>query len=208
MLLTFATAAAPSDDEGSWSCAPERIVSEVYLNADGTASSASNPDAGVVTVFVNSEGVESKTASLPRGFDGLNASPELLAAFNLPPRPVDAGAASYWLSTYVTSAIGQQPARVCEAKSYNASVQSYNWSGHLDHGSGIKKASGVYVQPGFVAACAHESSHSTWSGIGGWSAGFRAHAGRHRRRRRNYANRPLVRGVATRITADRYIARD
>jgi hypothetical protein len=145
-------------------------VSQQYLTAEGASTSADDPGAGVVTVYLNAEGIETKTSSIPKGFDGVNAKEDLLDLFGLPPRPAEPAALAEWLYMYVTTAVSSAPAKVCESDNRNSSVPSPFWAGHIDYGSGIKKASGVFVQPGFLAVCAHASAHATWSGLGGFNS--------------------------------------
>ena len=163
VCLGTTAATSPTWDGIPSGCRPQKVLSQQYFTAGGAAATAIEPGAGVVTVYLNAEGIEIKTASIPKGFDAVNATADLLNLFGLPPRPVEPAALAEWLNMYVTTAVGSTPAKVCESDVENASVPSPSWSGHIDYGSGIKKASGVFVQPGFLAVCAHASAHSIWS---------------------------------------------
>lgn len=159
-------------------CTPLRQVRSVYLEPNGTTSQLPAADSARQTEFRTKEGQVVVSITPPPKFLATRATAATLKTFGIPQRPLRGTEAQSWLRTWGhVLRSDPNPGRMCEHQKVNTSVQNDNWAGRVDQSGGFTNITGTFRVPTFYAACAHNSSHAIWNGIGGVSGSFLIQAG-------------------------------
>lgn len=158
------------DLEAGITCQDMPIVSVENLLPDGTlaAPDATAPTGTGKRYLFDAGGYTVPQVVAPAGWNPLTATDAELATFGVEPRPTDPQALADWNAAY-SHWTGSASPGMCQLLVSNFS-SSPNWAGIANYSSNpsaFKRSSGTFVQPKFEAVCAHASSHSIWSGLGG-----------------------------------------
>lgn len=154
------------DLSGSDTCTPLQLTKVNGLRSDGSVVNQSSPGQAQLYVYQLSQGTVTQVVP-PDGFSPLAATDQELATYGFPPRPTGAAELKQWTELYSHWTGSASPGMCRRSKSNLTGGPSANWAGLETTGRTYTTVTGQWTEPSWVFGCAHASSHSIWTGLGG-----------------------------------------